>query len=71
MRVWELFRKPQVNALLTPRYGENAANMLKFADIQIYKTAGISAKKNIDDFISGKLSLLDEIHPGFHRHGGI
>ncbi len=60
----------KVNALLTPRCGENAANVLKSADIKIYKTAGISAKKNIDDFISGKLSLLDEIHPGFHGHGG-
>ena len=57
----------KVNALLTPRCGENAANVLKSADIKIYKTAGISAKKNIDDFISGKLSLLDEIHPGFHE----
>ena len=60
----------KVNALLTPRCGENAANVLKSADIKIYKTAGISAKKNIDDFISGKLSLLDEIHPGFQGHGG-
>src|SRR5690554_6311510 len=60
----------KVNALITPRCGENAANVLKSADIKIYKTAGISAKKNIDNFISGKLSLLDEIHPGFHGHGG-
>jgi len=59
-----------VNALLTPRCGENAANVLKAADIKIYKTAGISAKKNIDDFMSDKLSLLDEIHPGFHGRGG-
>jgi predicted Fe-Mo cluster-binding NifX family protein len=35
----------KVNALLTPRCGENAANVLKSADIKIYKTAGISAKK--------------------------
>ena len=58
-----------VNALLTPRCGENAANVLKAADIKIYKTAGISAKKNIDDFMSDKLSLLDEIHPGPSRGG--
>jgi predicted Fe-Mo cluster-binding NifX family protein len=35
----------KVNALLTPRCGENAANVLKSADIKIYKKAGISAKK--------------------------
>ncbi len=60
----------KANVLLTPRCGENAANVLKSADIKIYKTADISAKTNIDDFISGKLSLLDEIHAGFHGHGG-
>ena len=59
-----------VNALLTPRCGENAANVLKAADIKIYRTAGISAKKNIEDFMSDKLSLLDKIHPGFHGRGG-
>jgi predicted Fe-Mo cluster-binding NifX family protein len=58
-----------VSVLLAPRCGENAANVLKAADIKIYKTADISVKKNIDDFISGKLSILDEIHPGFHGHG--
>ena len=60
----------QVNALLTPRCGENAADVLKPADIKIYKTRAASAKVNIDNFISGKLSLLDEIHSGFHGHGG-
>ena len=59
-----------VNALLTPRCGENAANVLKAADIKIYRTAGISAKKNIEDFMSDKLSLLDKIHPGFHGRRG-
>jgi predicted Fe-Mo cluster-binding NifX family protein len=59
----------KVSILLTPRCGENAANVLKTADVEIYKTQGDSIKKNIHDFISGKLSLLDEIHPGFHGHG--
>ena len=60
----------QADALLTPRCGENAANVLKTADIKIYKTSGLSAKDNINSFIDGKLSLLDEIHAGFHSHGG-
>jgi predicted Fe-Mo cluster-binding NifX family protein len=60
----------KANALLTPRCGQNAADVIKSAEIKIYKTITGSAKDNIDAFIAGKLSLLDEIHAGFHRHGG-
>jgi len=60
----------KVNALLTPRCGQNAADVLGAADIKIYKTNSISAKENINIFIAGKLPLLDEIHAGFHGHGG-
>ncbi|MDI9520865.1 MAG: NifB/NifX family molybdenum-iron cluster-binding protein [Bacillota bacterium] len=60
----------QANALLTPRLGQNAADVLKSAGIKIYKTQDGSVKENIDAFIAGKLPLLDEIHAGFHRHGG-
>ena len=60
----------QANVLLTPRCGENAVDVLKSADIKIFKTTSALAKDNIDDFIDGKLSLLDEIHAGFHGHGG-
>lgn len=60
----------KANVLLTPRCGENAAEVLKSADIEIFKTTSASVKDNIDAFIDGKLSLLDEIHAGFHGHGG-
>lgn len=60
----------KVSALLTPRCGENAAEVIKAADIKIYKTMDASAKDNINAFIDGKLSLLEEIHAGFHNHGG-
>jgi len=60
----------KANVLLTPRCGENAADVLKSADIKIFKTTSASAKGNIDDFIDGKLSLLDEIHAGFHGQVG-
>jgi predicted Fe-Mo cluster-binding NifX family protein len=59
----------KTEALLTPRCGQNAADVIKSADIKIYKTVSGSAKDNIDAFLAGKLSLLDEIHAGFHRHG--
>ena len=60
----------KANVLLTPRCGENAAEVLKSADIEIFKTTSASVKDNIDAFIDGKLSLLDAIHAGFHGHGG-
>ena len=58
------------DALLTPRCGENAANVLKVADIKIYKTMNDSLKDNLDAFAEGKLAELTEIHSGFHGHGG-
>ena len=60
----------KADVLLTPRLGENAADVLKSAEIEIYKTTTVSAKDNIDAFIAGKLLLLNEIHSGFHGHGG-
>lgn len=60
----------QVAALLTPRCGENAALVINKANVKIYKTINDSIKDNIAAFEEGRLSLLDEIHAGFHGHGG-
>lgn len=60
----------QANILLTPRCGENAAEVLKAASIKMYKTSDGPAMDNIAAFLSDKLSLLDDIHPGLHHHGG-
>ena len=57
-------------AVLLPRCGENAAKVLKAANINLYKTTGDSMAENIADFAAGKLPELDKIHPGFHGHGG-
>lgn len=59
-----------VDALLAPRCGENAANVLKAANITLYKTIGDSVQENIDAFKDNRLKELDNIHPGFHGHGG-
>ncbi|MHC1720322.1 MAG: NifB/NifX family molybdenum-iron cluster-binding protein [Clostridiaceae bacterium] len=60
----------KANVLLTPRCGENAANVLKAADIKIYKTMNNSLKENLEAFEEGKLQELTEIHSGFHGNGG-
>lgn len=59
-----------ISVLLTPRCGENAAEVLKAANIKLFKSVNASVRDNIDAFNDGKLSLLLDIHPGFHGHGG-
>lgn len=56
--------------LITYRCGENAAQVLNAAEVKIYKAQEGSVSDNIAAFKDGKLSLLTEIHPGFHHHGG-
>ena len=56
-------------ALLTPRCGQNAANVLLAAGIRLYKAApGDSAMDSINALHEGKLEELQEIHEGFHGH---
>lgn len=57
-----------VKALITPRCGENAEKVLRNAEVLIYKSIPGLVLDNIDAFVSGKLDLLSEIHPGFHGH---
>ena len=61
----------RADVVLTPRCGQNAADVLNVAKIKIYKTISISIKDNIKAFEDGKLSLLENIHAGFHGHGGM
>ena len=55
----------QAKALLTVRCGENAAEVLQGADIQIYKTEGPTVAENLEAFQAGKLNLLTHFHAGF------
>ena len=57
-------------ALITYRCGENAAEVLNAANIKMYKAQDGSVAENLAKLKDGKLSLLTEIHPGFHNHGG-
>jgi predicted Fe-Mo cluster-binding NifX family protein len=60
----------KAGALLTPRCGDNAAEVLKAAGVGLYKTRDGSAADNIRAFLAGELQLLTDSHPGFHNHGG-
>lgn len=58
-------------ALLTPRCGKNAAEVITAAGVKIYKTVSDDIQKNIEAFNARELKELENIHPGFHRHGGV
>lgn len=57
------------SVLLTPRCGENAAEIIKEANIEIYKTNMVKANENILSFLSSDLEMLSNIHEGLHNHG--
>ncbi|NLC31763.1 MAG: dinitrogenase iron-molybdenum cofactor biosynthesis protein [Clostridiales bacterium] len=57
--------------LLTPRCGQNAADVLKAAGIKLYKSLdNLSAMDNIKAFEEGRLTQLSEIHKGLHGQAG-
>lgn len=59
----------KVDALLTPRLGENAAEVIRGANIALYKTMGNGILDNIKAFKSNGLEPLTEVHKGLHNHG--
>ena len=56
------------NALITVRGGENAAEVLLAAEIQIYKAQGSGVRENLAALMEGKLERLQSFHAGFHNH---
>lgn len=54
--------------LISPRCGENAAEVLTSAEVIIYRSKDGTAKENIDAYFAEQLTVLSEIHPGFHGH---
>lgn len=58
----------KADVLITPQLGENAAAVLKAAKIVIYKCEEGSLLDNIKLLKDGQLSLLSDIHQGYHGH---
>ncbi len=52
--------------LITVRCGENAAEVMKEAEIRIYRSEGSSAAQNLTLFQQEKLAPLTHFHAGFH-----
>lgn len=59
-----------VCAVLTPRCGENSAEVLKAAGINIYKSVNEDIAQAVREFAAGELRVLTSFHAGFHGHGG-
>lgn len=59
-----------VKILIAPRQGENAAKVLAGAGVAVYKNIAGSAEDNIKAYETDRLSLLADIHPGYHKHAG-
>ncbi|SHE81545.1 NifB/NifX family molybdenum-iron cluster-binding protein [Alkalibacter saccharofermentans] len=65
----QLLVDQNIDGLITPRCGQNAAEVVQGADIQIIESQGEDIEENIKLFEKGKLVLLSEIHAGYHNHG--
>lgn len=57
------------DVLITPRCGENAAEVFNASQLQIFKSKNGSISENIDAYLNNKLSKLDNFHAGFHGVG--
>ena len=57
-----------VKALIAPRCGENAAEVLTKAEVFVYHSIPGTARQNIEAHLNNQLPLLNEFHAGFHGH---
>jgi predicted Fe-Mo cluster-binding NifX family protein len=53
-------------AVISPRLGQNAADVFTAAKVGIYEAQAGSVEKNIELFRAGKLKSLSDFHPGNH-----
>lgn len=57
-----------IDALITPRCGQNAALVLQAANIALYQSKDATLAQNIALLQQGKLEKLSNIHAGLHNH---
>lgn len=58
------------DVVVTFHCGENAADVLKAADIKILKAIPGTVSEMVQKVKAGELAELTEIQPGQHQHGG-
>jgi predicted outer membrane repeat protein len=58
----------KADVLLTPRCGDNAAQVIHSSGIRMFKTKPGSLMDNVEAFKNNELEPLADIHPGLHNH---
>lgn len=56
--------------VITFHCGQNAADVLKAANIKIMKAVPGTITDVVRRYMAGELNELSEIHAGYHKHGG-
>ncbi len=56
-------------ALITPRCGQNAVDVLNACEITMFQAIEGTAQENLDAFEKNALEALSNIHAGFHHQG--
>ncbi len=65
----QLLLDNQIEVVIAPRCGENAAKVLAGGNVKVYKNIAGSAEDNIKAYKNNQLETLTEIHSGYHSHG--
>lgn len=60
----------RVDAIISPRLGKNAFEVIDEAKITIYESCGKTINESIEALKNNQLSPLNTIHEGFHGNGG-
>lgn len=71
IRVSQVIADNGVKAIIAPRCGENASNILKNAEVFVYQSIPGTLQDNINEFLLEKLNLLNEFHPGLHGNSSV
>ncbi|MHB1454616.1 MAG: NifB/NifX family molybdenum-iron cluster-binding protein [Saccharofermentanales bacterium] len=66
IRVAQVIADHGVQALLTPRCGENVEKLLRRAEVLVYQAIPGTARQNIEALVTEQLSLLGTFHSAFH-----
>lgn len=66
----QLVADKDVQAVITGNVGPNAMNVLKAANIQIYKGGAVSVRENVEQYKKGALEKINTTVPAHSGMGG-
>ncbi len=66
LQVAQFLVDEKIDVLITPRCGQNAAEVFEAANMKLYKSISQPARENLDAYREGTLEVLTKFHGGFH-----